>query len=896
VLFFQSLINNIAPVILNGSFLCSFSSQISDFDCLWENKALHFCASRLRKIYTGSPIIETLYFNLLHILSILFYVYYVFLRCYQQLNLLSNQIGVAMDIIQKFIPIQQDSMSSEIRVLGIDLGTTNSTVAEVFWQPGEIPVCNVLELNQPTEAGQFTSPLVPSVLAILPDQNVWIGEGAKRLRAFPQRANLFPEKNLFYDTKNDIGLRKTYYQAPDQFNHSTKIAGHVLSFINDSAREATAKAYDHISVTVPASFLPNQRRDTLLACQYANLGLKDDDLLDEPTAALIDYINTQGADRIAIAGQKTLAVVFDFGGGTCDVSVVEITGDIATHKITMSQLAVSRYHRLGGGDIDTAIVHEILIPEILRENNMRSLDLSWAQKKKGLEPQLLGKAEALKIALCKEIDRLIKFERYDDSDKTKLIAKQPGISCRIGKHELILTNPALSAEQFESLLVPFLDTDSLYVRETEFRLTQSIFSPLHDALSRAGKSQHEIDFCLMVGGSSLIPQVQIAVKNYFKHGIVGYFEDHLEMQTSVARGAAWNSLFKKLINRPLIQPILHEGIDILTTDKQHFPLIPSQTPLPYPVDGSFKKIKLMIPSQNISVAELRFEIIGQGDGRSVFNEIWQLPDNAFPRDEMIMEYRITSGKQFQCRAYLTKAPESVFEMSTENPLVNILSPHSIRLKIETAEEELRRKGGGNADDKDTYVQIARWYAEINQQEKALDFLRTALSKIQTPDAEILNLQGIYYDELGDTARSEKAYREADLATPRWGGPLFNLALSFRRRGRHNESLEAVNQAINKIGPQGPYLTLKAMCLASLGIESEKEKTIEDALHSFDPPEILDDWELGWYTSAANLSGDNEHKKHAKNETENRKKAGNVLSGDNILRPAVSGDLVKKEAR
>jgi hypothetical protein len=113
---------------------------------------------------------------------------------------------------------------------------------------------------------------------------------------------------------------------------------------------------------------------------------------------------------------------------------------------------------------------------------------------------------------------------------------------------------------------------------------------------------------------------------------------------------------------------------------------------------------------------------------------------------------------------------------------------------------------------------------------------------------------------------------------------------------HNESLEAVNQAINKIGNQGPYLTLKAMCLASLGIESEKEKTIEDALHSFDPPEILDDWELGWYTSAANLSGDNEHKKHAKNETENRKKAGNVLSGDNILRPAVSGDLVKKEAR
>ena len=134
----------------------------------------------------------------------------------------------------------------------------------------------------------------------------------------------------------------------------------------------------------------------------------------------------------------------------------------------------------------------------------------------------------------------------------------------------------------------------------------------------------------MAGGSSLIPQVRIAMKNYFNHGNVGCLNDHLDMQTAMARGAAWNSLFKKLTDRPLIQPILHEGIDLLTTDKKEFTLIPSQTPLPYPADGSYAKVKLVVPSGRLFIKELRLEIIGQTDRQSVFNEIWQLPENALP--------------------------------------------------------------------------------------------------------------------------------------------------------------------------------------------------------------------------------------------------------------------------
>jgi len=799
-----------------------------------------------------------------------------------------------MGEIERFIALPTDSSARQIRALGIDLGTTNSTVSEVVWEPGKTPVYNVLELTQSTQAGEYTSPLVPSILVELPDKEVWIGEGAKRLRAFLQKANLIHEKNLFYETKNDMGLRKTYFRAPERFNHASKIAGFILSFLKCGAESASNSSYNQISVTVPASFQLNQRQDTLLSCQYAGLELQDDDLLDEPTAALIDYIVTKGNESVVRPGETTLSVVFDFGGGTCDVSVVEITGELNIRKIMMSELSVSRYHRLGGGDIDTAIVHEVLIPDLMQENNLVPLDFTWAQKKRGLEPQLLGKAEALKLSLCKEIDRLIKFGRYGETDRSALIAKQPAINCSLGKREFKLSNPSLSADQFETLFAPFLDRDSLYVRETEFHLTQSIFSPLLDALNRAGKDPHEIDFCLMVGGSSLIPQAKMAVESFFQKGAVGYFSDPLDMQTSVSRGAAWNSLFKHLTGKPLIQPVLHEGIDLLTTDKRHFTLIPSQTQLPFPADGSFAKVKLMVPSGRLFIDELRMEVIGQADGQTIFNEVWKLPESASPGAEITMEYQLTAGKQFRCRAYLTEHPDDVLDLVTENPLINVLNPHSIRLKIEEAEEVLRNKGGGSAEDRDTFVRIARWYAELNQREKALDFLRIALMKTQAADAEILNLQGIYYDELGDHERSEKAYREADKATPTWGGPLFNLALSLRKRGKHKEALNTINQAIKKVGQKGPYLTLKAMCLESLKIEEETQETLSEAVDAFDPPEILDDWELGWYTTAANLINDDEHVKRAKKENDKRRLQDGSSPDDDILRPSILGDLVKKE--
>lgn len=139
---------------------------------------------------------------------------------------------------------EKKSKKTQFQCYGIDLGTTNSTVAEIVWQPGGKPSCRILEIDQATQQGQYTSPLIPSVVAILPDDQVWVGEGAKRLRTRPQEAGLLFEKNLFYETKNDMGLRKTYYRAPEPFNHASKIAGHILRFLKDSAERDLERKLD----------------------------------------------------------------------------------------------------------------------------------------------------------------------------------------------------------------------------------------------------------------------------------------------------------------------------------------------------------------------------------------------------------------------------------------------------------------------------------------------------------------------------------------------------------------------------------------------------------------------------------------------------------------------------
>ena len=115
--------------------------------------------------------------------------------------------------------------SKPIRVVGIDLGTTNSTIAEVRWEAGgAAPKVRCVEVEQATLEGTYTHVLFPSVVAIH-EGRVWVGEGAKRLRSRAPELGLEQNRNLFFQCKNDIGIAKTYHRAPEGFRSAWEIGG-----------------------------------------------------------------------------------------------------------------------------------------------------------------------------------------------------------------------------------------------------------------------------------------------------------------------------------------------------------------------------------------------------------------------------------------------------------------------------------------------------------------------------------------------------------------------------------------------------------------------------------------------------------------------------------------------
>ena len=782
-------------------------------------------------------------------------------------------------------PAERDT---PLRVVGIDLGTTNSTIAEVRWEPGGAVKVRCVEVDQATLEGTYTHVLFPSVVAIHGDR-VWVGEGAKRLRSRAPELGLEQNRNLFFECKNDMGIAKTYHRAPEGFRSAPEIGARVVAALRSAALADDRAPIERVVVTVPASFQAAQRRDTLEAARLAGLELSGGDLLDEPVAAFLDYVmgKENGEGRTGARALEVLAspavgmtegldgtlVVLDFGGGTCDVAVLRLSRG-EQGRLAVSPLSVSRYHRLGGGDIDAAIVHEVLIPEMVGENGLGPFDLTFEDKKKVLEPSLLGLAEALKISLCTEVARLERFGKYAEADREKVAAQQPvTVEVRLGDRVLKLTRPRLTAAAFEKLLVPFLDHDLLYARETEYRLTCSVFAPLQDALDRSGLGAEEVDYFLMVGGSSLIPQVVRAVQPFFPNARVLTYPDRDAVQTAVARGAALHAAALALTGRGLVQPVAADSI-ALRAESRLFELVHKGEELPVPAEGWMRKTGLTVPvtSQKQPV-DVRVElVVGEGEQeRPLFRGHWTVPPPVAKGEGLVLEYRLDENQILELKlALATGAGTDGFACIVENPLTNVVNPQAARIKLEALEEDIRTGKVPKQELQGALVDAADLMAELGHRERAFAQLKKVLQSMNRPDPEVLNRMGMLSGDIGDHERAVKLFREAAAAGPQWGGPSFNLALLLERQGDLAGGLAAIDEALER-EHDAPYLVLRARMAGNRGDGVARERDLAEALGAFAPPARLGGWALGWLYTAASMSGRTELKEKALAELRLRKR-------------------------
>ena len=324
------------------------------------------------------------------------------------------------------------------KIIGIDLGTTNSCVAVM--EGGEPVVIPNPEGNRTT----------PSVVAFSKNGERLVGQIAKR------QAVTNPDKTVI-SIKRKMGTADKVNIDGDEFTPQ-EISAMILQKLKADAESYLGQKVTQAVITVPAYFSDSQRQATKDAGKIA--GLEVLRIINEPTAAALAY----GVDK---EDKDQKIMVYDLGGGTFDVSILDIGDGV------FEVLATSGNNQLGGDDFDEAIM-KYLVDEFKKENG---IDLS--QDKSAMQ-RLKEAAEKAKIELSgmQQTNINLPFITADSTGPKHL--------------DITLTRP-----KFEELIGD---------------LVRSTTGPVNQALSDAGLTSNDIDQVLLVGGSTRVPLVQETVK------------------------------------------------------------------------------------------------------------------------------------------------------------------------------------------------------------------------------------------------------------------------------------------------------------------------------------------------------------------------------------------------
>jgi len=355
------------------------------------------------------------------------------------------------------------------KIIGIDLGTTNSCVSVM---EGDAP--KVIENSE----GDRTT---PSIVAYAADGEVLVGQSAKRQAVTNPQNTLFAIKRLigrrFTDevVKRDQDLVPYKIVGADNGDawvevNGTKMAppeisAKILQKMKSTAEDYLGEEVTEAVITVPAYFNDSQRQATKDAGRIAGLDVKR--IINEPTAAALSY----GLDKAQ--GDKKLAV-YDLGGGTFDVSIIEVAEIDGEYQFEV--LATNGDTFLGGEDFDMRII-DFLVDEFKKE---QGVDL---------------KNDPLALQRLKEAAEKAKIE-LSSSQQTDLNLPYITADASGPKH----MNVKLTRAKLESLVD---------------ELVQRTLAPCKTALNDAGLSASDIDDVILVGGQSRMPKVQELVKEFF---------------------------------------------------------------------------------------------------------------------------------------------------------------------------------------------------------------------------------------------------------------------------------------------------------------------------------------------------------------------------------------------
>lgn len=432
--------------------------------------------------------------------------------------------------------------------VGIDLGTTNTVAAVLEIYEGEELLPRVIEIGQFTESYEYIyDKVLPSCLYIDEKGTSYVGKIA-------QLKKMTDPERVIYNSKNYIGTPGYFWEIDGKVFSPEKVAALILEEVKKSIEEEIGKEVEGAVITVPASFNHDQIQATKNAAKMAGFDEKETYFVSEPTAALLDFINSekklpQSKRQLDFSTPRKM-LVFDLGGGTCDVSILKV--QINAKDFAVEEIAISSHTVVGGVNFDLMGSIYLLDKYLKEMGNVFETE----NEKRYVYSRMVYEMEKARKFFNRDTDEDVVYENTLEN-----FMKGKSYNFKISKKE------------YEECIQPLL--------VKEGNMGYNIVDPILDTLGKAELSVHDIDDVILTGGMSNYKPVRNVIEKLFmKKALIS-----LHPLFSVARGAAIYHYLSDKLNKGYdsikIEPALASNIYIDLKNSLPFLIVSQGTRAPY---------------------------------------------------------------------------------------------------------------------------------------------------------------------------------------------------------------------------------------------------------------------------------------------------------------------------